>query len=42
MLAALAVVGLIVGGAGIFKVLFVVWVGAMVFSLVHRRFHYRG
>ncbi|MEV4169671.1 DUF1707 domain-containing protein [Nonomuraea sp. NPDC049709] len=29
-------------GFGIFKVLFVVWVGAMIFSLVHRRFHYRG
>ncbi|MGI5288519.1 DUF1707 SHOCT-like domain-containing protein [Nonomuraea polychroma] len=29
-------------GFGVFKVLFVVWLGAMLFSLVHRRFHYRG
>ncbi|MBE1585866.1 DUF1707 domain-containing protein [Nonomuraea angiospora] len=33
--------GLIFGGFGIFKVLFVVWLGAMVFSLIHRRFHHR-
>ncbi|AQZ60260.1 unnamed protein product [[Actinomadura] parvosata subsp. kistnae] len=38
----LMVIGLIAGGFGIFKVLFVIWLGAMVFSLVHRRFHYRG
>ncbi|MCK2217518.1 DUF1707 domain-containing protein [Actinomadura sp. ATCC 31491] len=36
------VIGLMVGGFGIFKVLFGVWLVAMVFSLVHRRFHYRG
>nr|SBO99158.1 protein of unknown function DUF1707 [Nonomuraea gerenzanensis] len=42
VLAALMVVGLILGGFGVFKVLFVVWLGAMVFSLVHRRFHHRG
>ncbi|MFI7698920.1 DUF1707 domain-containing protein [Nonomuraea sp. NPDC049480] len=29
-------------GFGVFKVLFALWLGAMVFSLVHRRFHYRG
>ncbi|MGP3956413.1 DUF1707 SHOCT-like domain-containing protein [Nonomuraea sp. 3N208] len=28
-------------GFGLFKVLFAVWIGAMVFSLVHRRFHSR-
>ncbi|GAA3537754.1 DUF1707 domain-containing protein [Nonomuraea rosea] len=33
--------GLIFGGLGIFKVLLVVWLGAMLFSLIHRRFHYR-
>ncbi|MEV1173447.1 DUF1707 domain-containing protein [Nonomuraea sp. NPDC049784] len=33
--------GLIFGGFGIFKVLFVVWLGVMLFSLVHRRFHHR-
>ncbi|MEW9549439.1 DUF1707 domain-containing protein [Nonomuraea sp. NPDC050783] len=36
------IIGLMVGGFGIFKVLFGVWLLAMVFSLVHRRFHYRG
>ncbi|WP_433431205.1 DUF1707 domain-containing protein [Nonomuraea sp. CA-141351] len=33
--------GLIFGGFGIFKVLFVAWLGVMLFSLVHRRFHHR-
>jgi hypothetical protein len=33
--------GLIFGGFGIFKVLLVVWLGAMLFGLIHRRFHYR-
>jgi hypothetical protein len=42
VLGALMVIGLIMGGFGIFKVLFVVWLGAVVFSLVHRRFHHRG
>ncbi|GAA2204086.1 DUF1707 domain-containing protein [Nonomuraea monospora] len=41
VLAALMVIGLIAGGFGVFKVLFVVWLGVMVFSLVHRRLHYR-
>ncbi|MGW0806333.1 DUF1707 domain-containing protein [Nonomuraea sp. NPDC002799] len=36
------VLGLIFGGFGIFKVLFVVWLGVMLFSLVRRRFHRRG
>ncbi|MEQ4719782.1 DUF1707 domain-containing protein [Nonomuraea sp. B19D2] len=35
------VLGLIFGGFGIFKALFVVWLGAMLFSVIHRRFHYR-
>ncbi|MET8866453.1 DUF1707 domain-containing protein [Nonomuraea sp. NPDC004580] len=35
------VLSLIFGGFGIFKVLFVIWAGALVFSLVHRRFHQR-
>ncbi|MFI6733012.1 DUF1707 domain-containing protein [Nonomuraea sp. NPDC050451] len=35
------VLGLIFGGFGIFKALLVVWLGAMLFSLIHRRFHYR-
>ncbi|MCF6474509.1 DUF1707 domain-containing protein [Nonomuraea sp. MG754425] len=39
---ALMVVGLIVGGSGIFKVLLVLWLGAVLFSLVRRRFHHRG
>ncbi|MFG1709913.1 DUF1707 domain-containing protein [Nonomuraea sp. M3C6] len=34
--------GLIFGGFGVFKVLFVVWLGAMIFGLIHRRFHHRG
>ncbi|MFC7583364.1 hypothetical protein ACFQYP_05955 [Nonomuraea antimicrobica] len=42
MLFVLMMLGLIIGGFGIFKVLFVVWLGAMLFSLAHRRFHYRG
>ncbi|MEO3869066.1 DUF1707 domain-containing protein [Nonomuraea sp. B12E4] len=29
-------------GAGLFKVLIVVWLGALIFTAVHRRFHYRG
>ncbi|WP_146615977.1 DUF1707 SHOCT-like domain-containing protein [Nonomuraea aridisoli] len=32
---------LIFGGGGLFKVLFVVFVAALLFSLVHRRFHSR-
>ncbi|MFC4113490.1 DUF1707 SHOCT-like domain-containing protein [Nonomuraea zeae] len=35
------ILGLIFGGFGIFKVLLVVWLGAMLFSLIHRRFRYR-
>jgi hypothetical protein len=35
------VLGLFFGGFGIFKALLVVWLGAMLFSLIHRRFHYR-
>ncbi|WP_188187229.1 DUF1707 SHOCT-like domain-containing protein [Nonomuraea sp. SYSU D8015] len=37
----LMVLGLIFG-FGFFKVLFALWLGAMIFSMVHRRFHYRG
>ncbi|MFC5829053.1 DUF1707 SHOCT-like domain-containing protein [Nonomuraea insulae] len=33
--------GLIFGGFGIFKVLLVVWLGAMLFSVINRRFHHR-
>lgn len=29
-------------GLGIFKVLLALFIGGMVFSLIHRRFHYRG
>ncbi|MEV0229509.1 DUF1707 domain-containing protein [Nonomuraea sp. NPDC050786] len=35
------VLGLIFGGFGIFKVLFAVWIGSMVFGAIHRRFHSR-
>ncbi|HEX4811656.1 MAG TPA: DUF1707 domain-containing protein [Nonomuraea sp.] len=35
------VVGLVFGGFGIFKVLLAVWLGAMLFSLVRRRFRDR-
>lgn len=41
VLFALMVLGLVFG-FGFFKVLFALWLGAMVFSLVHRRFHCRG
>ncbi|MER7501750.1 DUF1707 domain-containing protein [Nonomuraea pusilla] len=37
----LALAGLIFGGFGVFKVLLVVWVGAMLFSLVRRSIHHR-
>jgi predicted DNA-binding protein len=37
----LMVLGLLIGGSGIFKVLLAVWLGALVLSLVHRRFHAR-
>ncbi|WP_219470533.1 DUF1707 SHOCT-like domain-containing protein [Nonomuraea rhizosphaerae] len=37
----LLIVGLIFGGFGIFKVLFVVWIVAMVFSMIHRHSHWR-
>ncbi|QFY11448.1 DUF1707 domain-containing protein [Nonomuraea phyllanthi] len=36
------ILGLIFGGGGIFKVLLVVWIGAMLFSFVRGRFHHRG
>ncbi|MET7327898.1 DUF1707 domain-containing protein [Nonomuraea sp. NPDC005650] len=35
------VLGLVFGGFGIFKVLLVVWLGAMLFGLIHRRFNHR-
>ncbi|MFG1972076.1 DUF1707 domain-containing protein [Nonomuraea fuscirosea] len=38
----LMVLGLIFGGFGVFKALLVVWLGALLFSLVRRRFHHRG
>ncbi|MEV0613312.1 DUF1707 domain-containing protein [Nonomuraea sp. NPDC050404] len=41
MLFVLMIIGLFVGGSGIFKVLLAVWLGAMLFTLVHRAFHYR-
>ncbi|MEV0380938.1 DUF1707 domain-containing protein [Nonomuraea sp. NPDC050643] len=36
------VIALIAGGMGIFKVLLVLWLASLLFTLVHRRFHYRG
>ncbi|WP_103955357.1 DUF1707 SHOCT-like domain-containing protein [Nonomuraea solani] len=41
MLFVFMMIGLFVGGFGIFKILLVVWLAAMVFSLAHRRFHSR-
>ncbi|MGN9841842.1 DUF1707 domain-containing protein [Nonomuraea sp. H19] len=41
MLFVFMMLGLIFGGFGIFKVIFMVWLVAMIFSVVHRRFHYR-
>ncbi|MDF2705701.1 DUF1707 SHOCT-like domain-containing protein [Nonomuraea muscovyensis] len=35
-------VGMVAGGWGVVKVLFVIWLGAMVFSMLRRRFHHRG
>ncbi|QYC43613.1 hypothetical protein Nocox_30145 [Nonomuraea coxensis DSM 45129] len=36
------IIGFVVGGFGVLKVLFGVWLVAMVFSLVRRRVHHRG
>ncbi|GGP09678.1 hypothetical protein GCM10012278_46150 [Nonomuraea glycinis] len=35
----LVMLGLIFGGAGVFKVLFFVWISAMIFTFVSRRLH---
>ncbi|WP_205315033.1 hypothetical protein [Nonomuraea lactucae] len=35
-------VGLVAGGWGVAKVLFVIWVAAMAFSLLRRHLHHRG
>lgn len=37
VLAVFLILGMIFGGWGVFKVLFVVWIVGMVFSLIHRR-----
>ncbi|GAB2929908.1 DUF1707 SHOCT-like domain-containing protein [Nonomuraea sp. NPDC052634] len=42
MLTMLLFLSLIFGGFGVFKALLVLWLGALVFSLAHRRFHRRG
>ncbi|WP_052422280.1 DUF1707 SHOCT-like domain-containing protein [Nonomuraea candida] len=42
LLFVLMMIGLVIGGFGVFKVLFVVWLGAMLFSLARRRLHHRG
>jgi hypothetical protein len=36
----LVVAGLIFGGAGVFKVLFFVWIAGMIFTFASRRFHH--
>ena len=36
----LVMVGLIFGGAGVFKVLFFVWIAGMIFTFAGRRFHH--
>lgn len=38
----LLMVGLVVGGTGLFKVLFFIWIGAMIFAFVSRRLRHRG
>lgn len=42
ILFAMMFVGLVAGGWGVVKVLFVIWLGAMIFSALRRRFHHRG
>jgi uncharacterized membrane protein len=41
VLFAFVIIGLIFGGFGVFKVILAVWLVAMLFGLVHRRFHSR-
>lgn len=42
ILFAMMFVGLVAGGWGVVKVLFLIWLGATIFSAVRRRFHHRG
>ncbi|MEV5552534.1 DUF1707 domain-containing protein [Nonomuraea wenchangensis] len=42
LLFVIMIIGFAVGGFGVFKVLFGVWLVAMLFSLVRRRAHHRG
>ncbi|MEU6731120.1 DUF1707 domain-containing protein [Nonomuraea wenchangensis] len=42
LLFVIMIIGFAVGGFGVFKVLFGVWLLAMLFSLVRRRAHHRG
>ncbi|MFG3442077.1 DUF1707 domain-containing protein [Nonomuraea sp. NPDC047897] len=41
ILFAMMFVGMVAGGWGVVKVLFVIWLGAVVFGMLRRRFHHR-